>query len=150
MHSSNLFAEGQNRDPEPDENTIIVESWLDFVAARSNNSDLSSAKGLNAEIKDKIQELCVRIDAMLEERKSFCAELERMTQSDSVTEITDKLLINFPPAKPRADLDVGGKSADSLSSKHQPESKRSLSGWKFATRILQTLKIYPKSQTNFE
>jgi hypothetical protein len=148
MHSSDLFGEDQNLDAGADENTIIVDSWLDFVAARGDANN-SSSKALNAEIKDKIQELCVRIDAMLEERKLFCAELERMTQSDdSVIEITNKLLLNFPPAKQQVIPDVGAKSQGVPSNTRLLESKRSFPGWKTASRILQALKISPKSRTN--
>jgi hypothetical protein len=148
MDNSNLFDEDENLEMGTDENTIIVESWLDFVAARGENDNPSSSKALNEEIKDKIQELCVRIDAMLEERKLFCAELERMTKDDSLADAANELLPDFPLTKPHAFLDADSKSDAVLSSACPLESKRLFLGRKTATNILQLLKISPKSRTN--
>jgi hypothetical protein len=147
MHNPNVFGEDQALEPDADESTIIVESWFDFVAARTDNGNLSSSNGPSAEIKDKIEELCVRIDSMLEERKLFCAELERMGQGDSFANVTNELLLNFPAAKPQPTQGADCQTDGIRPSARQSESKRSFPGWKTASRILQAFKISPKSPT---
>jgi len=147
MQNPNPFGEDQKTEAGADENSVIVESWLDFVAARGDYNNFSSPKTLNAEIKDRIQELCVRIDAMLEERKLFFAELERMTQSDPAAEVSNNIPLNLPPAKPQAVPGVDAKSESAFSSTHPPESERLSSARKIATRIRQAFKRSPKTRT---
>jgi len=128
MHSSNLPDEDQKPEAGAEENTIIVESWLDFVAAHEDKDNSSSLKGLNPEIKDKIQELCIRIDAMLEEQKLFCAELDRLCQNNPATEVSNELLTGLPQVKPPASEDAKGKSKHVCANPSVSESKRSSSG----------------------
>jgi len=140
MHSSNLSDEDQNPEAGSEENTIIVESWLDFVAAHEDKDKTSSLKGLNSEITDKIQELCIRIDAMLEEQKLFCAELDRLSQNNPATDVSNEVLTGLPPVKPSASEDAKGKSKHVCADPSLSESKRSFPGRKTAMRILQIFK----------
>lgn len=140
MRSSNSSDEDQNPEAGAEENTIIVESWLDFVAAHEDKDNSSSLKGLNSEIKDKIQELCVRIDAMLEEQKLFCAELDRLSQNNPAIEVSNELLPGLPPVKPPASEDAKVKPKHVCANSSVSESKRSFPGRKMAMRILQIFK----------
>lgn len=147
MRSFKLPDENQNFEAGTDENTILVESWLDFVAVHGHKNIADSTESPDTEIANKLQELCIRVDAMLEERKLFFAELERMTQSDPAAEVSNNIPVNLPPAKPQAVPGVDAKSESASSSTHPPESERLSSARKIATRIRQAFKRSPKNRT---
>jgi hypothetical protein len=96
MRSAWLFDERLNPETCPDENTILTDSWLNFIAGRENSGKGTQA-AINAEIRDKLAELCQRIEDLLEERKQFCLELERLAQNSPETDVPDTFPFGFMP-----------------------------------------------------
>jgi hypothetical protein len=123
-----------------DENTLLTDSWLNFIAARERKGKPETQKVLNSEMREKLNELCLRIEAMLEERKQFCSELQRMAQNNLAIDLSETLPFAFaaeePPLNRSHESDVEG----SCSKRGIPGVKAAISSAKPTMRFLQVFR----------
>lgn len=88
MSSADRFRDYSDPGLTLDENTIITDYWLDFVAVRQEVEEPAPPAGVPAErLKEEMRDFGHRIAALLEDQKRMRAQFDKFTAQEKSVEL---------------------------------------------------------------